>query len=118
MAEGNSRSVARLCIACLHFENSLRTAHIGETAVTRQAHNSGISIDTDDQIVLLNRKRVVGAFDDVGGYCLIGKEQVCIVTNLESAEVNFDDSGWVQRAFIELLMKACQKITTGNYRQT
>ena len=94
--------------ARLHFEHGLRTAHISETAVARQAHNAGISIDTDDQIVLLHGKRIIGAFDDVGSHYFVAKEQVRLVTNIEGAEVNLDDSGRVQRAFIELLVKACQ----------
>lgn len=117
-AAGHIRSMASHRNARLHFEHGLRTAHIRETAATRQAHNAGIPIDTDDQIVLLHGKRIIGAFDDVGGHCFVGKEQLRLVTNLEGAEVNLDDSGRVQRAFIELLVKACQQITTGNQWQT
>ena len=115
---GHIRSKASHCINRLHFEHCLRAAHICETAATRQAHNARIPIDTDDQIVFLHGKRIVGAFDDVGGHCFVGKEQLRLVTNLEGAEVNLDDSGRVQRAFIELLVKARQQITTGNHWQT
>ena len=114
VATGHIRSMASHRTARLHFEHGLRTAHIRETAVARQAHNAGIPIDTDDQIILLHGKRITCAFDDVGGHCFVGKEQLCLFTNLEGAEVNLDDSGRVQRAFIELLVKACQKITSSN----
>ena len=102
----------------LHFKHGLRTAHIRKTAATCQAHNAGIPIDTDYQIVLLHGKGIIGGFDNAGGHCFVGKEQLCIVTNLEGAEVNLDDSSRVQRAFIELLVKACQQITSGNQWQT